>query len=46
VRLIEEGILDAKDIGSYMGFKCRYTFVFSHTNIFRPSSLQFSSTNP
>ena len=44
VRLIEEGILDAKDIGSYMGFKCRYTFVFSHTNIFRPSSLQFSST--
>ena len=42
VKLIEEGVLDAHAKDNY--FKCRYTFVFSHTNIFRPSSLQFSST--
>ena len=42
VRLIEEGVLDAHAKDNY--FKCRYTFVFSHTNIFRPSGLQFAST--
>ena len=42
VKLIEEGVLDAHAKDNY--FKCRYTFVFSHTNIFRPSNLQFSST--
>ncbi len=39
VDLIEEGVLDGKDY-------YRYTFVFSHTNIFLPSSLQFASTFP
>lgn len=40
VDLIEEGMLD----GDMFGRKYRHTFVFSHTNIFRPSSLQFAST--
>ena len=39
VELIEEGALDGNK-------NYRYTFVFSHTNIFRPSSLQFASTFP
>ena len=43
VRLIEEGVLDGK-MAEEMGCQIRNTFVFSHTNIFRPSSLQFSST--
>ena len=42
VKLIEEGVLDAQ--AKDQVFKCRYTFVFSHTNIFRPSKMQFSST--
>lgn len=43
VNLIEEGVLDGKMAEEY-GYRIRNTFVFSHTNIFRPSSLQFSST--
>ena len=43
ISLIEEGVLDDK-MYEKEGFYCRHTFVFSHTNIFRPSSLQFSST--
>ena len=39
VELIEEGILDGEK-------NYRYTFVFSHTNIFLPSHLQFASTFP
>ncbi len=39
VDLIEQGVIDGK--GSY-----RHTFIFSHTNIFRPSSMQFASTFP
>lgn len=39
IDLIEKGVLDGDNI-------YRYTFIFSHTNIFRPSSLQFSSTFP
>ncbi|MBQ5467048.1 MAG: metallophosphoesterase, partial [Muribaculaceae bacterium] len=39
VDLIEEGILDGEN-------HYRYTFVFSHTNIFLPSQLQFASTFP
>ncbi|MBO4827795.1 MAG: hypothetical protein J5506_11295 [Prevotella sp.] len=47
VRLIEEGVLDGKEMASAIdqeGSIFRNTFVFSHTNIFRPSSLQFAST--
>ena len=43
VSLIEEGVLDDKNAEQY-GLHTRHTFVFSHTNIFRPSSLQFAST--
>lgn len=43
VDLIEEGILDDRNFEQY-GVRTRHTFVFSHTNIFRPSSLQFAST--
>ncbi len=43
VNLIEEGYLDDKYYEKE-GFKTRHTFIFSHTNIFRPSSLQFAST--
>lgn len=39
VDLIEEGVLDG------LG-QCRHTFIFSHTNIFRPSSMEFASTFP
>ena len=45
VDLIEQGVLDGKALEDE-GFKIRNTFVFSHTNIFRPSSLQFASTFP
>ena len=45
VDLIEEGVLDDRNSEQY-GFRTRHTFVFSHTNIFRPSSLQFASTFP
>ena len=45
VKLIEEGALDGTDNEEEF-FKIRNTFVFGHTNIFRPSSLQFASTFP
>lgn len=41
IELIEEGILDVGE-----NVKVRHTFVFTHTNLFRPSSLQFASTFP
>ena len=41
IDLIEEGSLDGSD-----KYRYRHTFVFSHTNIFRPSSMQFASTFP
>ena len=44
VNLIEEGLLDDKYSAENDGLRTRNTFVFSHTNIFRPSSLQFAST--
>ena len=43
VDLIEEGVLEDRQ-NSQDGVVIRHTFVFSHTNIFRPSSLQFAST--
>lgn len=46
VELIEEGVLDAKEIEKEYGIKLRNTFVFSHTNIFRPRSVEFASTFP
>jgi len=45
VKLIEEGVLDGRNYEEN-GYYFRNTFVFSHTNIFRPSSLQFASTFP
>lgn len=39
VDLIESGVLDGSE-----GYTYRHTFVFGHTNIFRPSSLEFAST--
>jgi len=44
VNLIEEGLVDDKYLEEFDGTTTRNTFVFSHTNIFRPSSLQFAST--
>lgn len=41
IDLIEQGILDVGE-----NVKVRHTFVFTHTNIFRPSSVQFASTFP
>lgn len=41
IDLIEDGTLDGDGNTKY-----RHTFVFSHTNIFRPSSWQFASTFP
>ena len=46
VDLIEQGTLDAKEIEKEYGVKTRNTFVFSHTNIFRPRSVEFASTFP
>ena len=46
VDLIEQGTLDAKEIEKEFGLKTRNTFVFSHTNIFRPRSVEFASTFP
>lgn len=43
VNLIEEGVLDDKNAALY-GFQTRHTFVFSHTNIFRPRSIELAST--
>lgn len=44
VDLIEQGLVDDKYAAENDGIRTRNTFVFSHTNIFRPSSLQFAST--
>lgn len=41
IELIEEGILDVGE-----NVKVRHTFVFTHTNLFRPSTVQFASTFP
>ena len=41
IDLIEQGILDVGE-----NVKVRHTFIFTHTNIFRPSSVQFASTFP
>ena len=46
VKLIEEGIMDGKEIEKEFGIKIRNTFIFSHTNIFRPRSVEFASTFP
>jgi predicted phosphodiesterase len=44
VKLIEAGVLDVKSLNDYI--RVRNTFVFSHTNIFRPRSVEFASTFP
>ena len=41
IELIEQGILDVGE-----NVKVRHTFVFTHTNLFRPSSVQYASTFP
>ena len=41
IELVEQGILDVGE-----NVKVRHTFVFTHTNLFRPSSVQFASTFP
>ena len=46
VKLIEEGILDGKEFEKEYDIKIRNTFVFSHTNIFRPRSIEFASKFP
>ena len=46
VDLIEEGVLENKEMEREYGIKTRNTFVFSHTNIFRPRSVEFASTFP
>lgn len=43
VELIEEDALFSKELEEF-GLKMRHTFVFTHTNLFRPSSMQFAST--
>ena len=45
VNLIEEGIVDDKYNERY-GYRTRNTFVFTHTNIFRPRAVEFASTFP
>lgn len=45
VKLIEEDLLEGKELEQH-NIRIRHTFVFSHTNIFRPSSMQFASTFP
>ena len=45
VKLIEEGVLDGRDYEKN-GYLVRHTFVFSHTNIFRPRAVEFASTFP
>ena len=42
IELIEEGILDIKEYD----LKVRNTFIFTHTNLFRPNLVQFASTFP
>lgn len=49
VKLIEDGVLDGKEAAASVnqeGSIFRHTFVFSHTNIFRPRSMEFASTFP
>jgi hypothetical protein len=49
VELIEEGVLDGKEMAKFFGQEgsiFRNTFVFSHTNIFRPRTVEFASTFP
>lgn len=43
INLIEEGVLDDRN-AEKSGFRTRHTFVFSHTNIFRPRSVELAST--
>ena len=45
VDLIEQGYVDDKYEEEF-GIHTRHTFVFSHTNIFRPRSVEFASTFP
>ena len=45
VKLIEEGVFENRQYEQY-GLGIRHTFVFSHTNIFRPRSVEFASTFP
>ena len=45
VKLIEEGVLSGHDYENN-GYLVRHTFVFSHTNIFRPRAVEFASTFP
>jgi hypothetical protein len=45
VKLIEEGVLSGHDYEKN-GYLVRHTFVFSHTNIFRPRAVEFASTFP
>jgi predicted phosphodiesterase len=46
VELIEQGVLEGKEWEKKYGVKIRNTFIFSHTNIFRPRSVEFASTFP
>jgi predicted phosphodiesterase len=46
VELIEQGVLEGKEWEKEYGVKIRNTFIFSHTNIFRPRSVEFASTFP
>ena len=46
VQLIEEGIMDGREFEEVFDIHIRNTFVFSHTNIFRPRSVEFASTFP
>jgi predicted phosphodiesterase len=45
VDLIEQGYVDDKYQEEF-GIRTRNTFVFTHTNIFRPRSVEFASTFP
>ena len=46
VKQIEEGVVDGDEFEKEYGIKIRNRFVFSHTNIFRPRSVEFASTFP
>lgn len=43
VELIEQGVFDSM-YDQEIGMKTRHTFIFSHTNIFRPRAVEFAST--
>lgn len=43
VELIEQGVFDSM-YDQETGMKTRHTFIFSHTNIFRPRAVEFAST--